>query len=93
VFGVPQGFLLGAHFEGDGSAQPFGLRALDHDGKAVSPEFVIGTLDPEDTSFGLHIGAFGGGLAAAWVSGGGLLDEHRERVFFRALGCGWPPAP
>lgn len=54
---------------------------------------MIGILDPEDTSLDLRIGAFGGGLAAAWVSRGGLLDEHQERVFFRALGCGWPSAP
>jgi hypothetical protein len=93
VFGVPHGFLRGAQFEEDASGQPFGLRALDPDGKAVSPPFVIGTLDPEDTSVDLRIGAFGGGLAAAWVNRGGLLDERREQVFFRALGCGWPPAP
>lgn len=93
AFGAPQGFLFGAGFEEDASGRPFGLWPLNLNGKAVSPPVVIGAQDLGDTGFDLRVTASAGGLAAAWTSGGGLLGEYRERVYFRPLGCDWPPAP
>ena len=93
VFAASQGFVFVVLLGEYPGEQALGLWPFDVTGSALSPPVVIGEIAADAHLHAVQIVPSAGGLAAAWVTGSGILDKEREVAFFRALGCDWPPAP
>lgn len=91
VYGVPQGFILLVSVGDDLDNRTWALWPLDATGAALSAPIPLPEIDADASLMDFEVGASGDGLALAWVTNSDLLAGDSDSVFFRSLGCSWPP--
>lgn len=91
VFGGPNGFALLVPAGNDAENASPALWPLDLSGTALADPLTVATIPAGERLSDFALLMTDDGMAAAWMTSQGLLAEHRERVYFRELGCEWPP--